>query len=240
MIRDVNLADISDGRKYRSSDTVKIDTLGCRGCSSCCHDVDDTIKLDPMDIWRLETGTGTGFTALLEGKQIQLQVVDGLIIPNLSVPDQKHGCTFLDEQGRCSIHAYRPGFCRLFPLGRVYEEDGSFSYFVQVHECSHMAAKIRIRKWLGISNISAYETYISRWHRFCREAQRVVEGISSDSLRTKVCTHILEVFFAQPWTGDGAEESGSTEAFYAEFDKRMAAVRRMIGLAPETVSKKIL
>ena len=30
---------------------------------------------------------------------------------------------FLDENGRCSIYAFRPGFCRLFPLGRYYVDE---------------------------------------------------------------------------------------------------------------------
>ena len=38
--------------------------------------------------------------------------------------DYENAQKFLNEQGRCSIHDSRPGFCRLFPLGRFYENGG--------------------------------------------------------------------------------------------------------------------
>ena len=46
--------------------------------------------------------------------------------------NEKEACYFLNEEGRCSIHSFRPGICRLFPLGRFYEEEG-FRYFLQIH-----------------------------------------------------------------------------------------------------------
>ena len=73
------------------------------------------------------------FETLLAGK-IELNVVDGIILPNLKMAGAEDGCGFLTEEGRCGIHPFRPGICRLFPLGRYYEENG-FRYFLQVHEC---------------------------------------------------------------------------------------------------------
>ena len=63
--------------------------------------------------------------------EFELNVVDGVILPNLKMSGQNDACGFLDENGRCSIHAVRPGICRLFPLGRYYENH-DFSYFLQV------------------------------------------------------------------------------------------------------------
>ena len=51
MIRDVDINEISDGRRYRSGDMVKIGCAECTGCSECCRQVDDTIILDPYDIY---------------------------------------------------------------------------------------------------------------------------------------------------------------------------------------------
>lgn len=43
-----------------------------------------------------------------------------------------------------------PGICRLFPLGRIYEENG-FKYFIQVHECKKQErGKVKIKKWLEL------------------------------------------------------------------------------------------
>lgn len=51
---------------------------------------------------------------------LELNVVDGMVLPNLKMAGEEEACLFLKD-GRCSIHGYRPGICRLFPLGRIYE-----------------------------------------------------------------------------------------------------------------------
>ena len=58
MKRNIDLNEISDGRLYSSGDMVKADCHDCAGCSACCRGMGDSIKLDPMDIWRLKKGVG--------------------------------------------------------------------------------------------------------------------------------------------------------------------------------------
>lgn len=128
MKRNVELSEISDGKLYTANDMVKADCFDCQGCSACCHGMGTSIVLDPMDIWRLQRGIGLDFAALME-KYIELNVVDGMILPNLKLAGQTEACAFLNAEGRCSVHEFRPGICRLFPLGRYYEEEG-FKYFL--------------------------------------------------------------------------------------------------------------
>ena len=162
MKRNVDINEISDGRLYSSGDMVKADCHDCEGCSECCRGMGSSIILDPMDIWRIQKGIGKGFQALLEEGKIELNMADGMILPDLKMDTEREACPFLDSRGRCSIHASRPGLCRLFPLGRYYEENG-FKYFIQIHECRKQdRGKIKIKKWLGIPNLKAYENYISR------------------------------------------------------------------------------
>ncbi len=221
MIRDVDLNAISDGRRYRSSDMVKIGTNGCTGCSQCCHGMGDSIRLDPMDAYRLQVEAHLPFADLLDDK-IELHVVDGLVMPNLKMVGEREACGFLDSAGRCSVHSARPGFCRLFPLGRLYE-DGDFTYFLQVQECDHRTTKVRIRKWLDLPDTAGYEEYIRIWHAFTLDAQRIVESISSQQLRSKVCSYLLQTFFVATWD----EERSFTD----QFAERLYAARKMIGLS---------
>lgn len=165
MKRQVSLEEISDGKLYSRTDMVRAGCQDCKGCSSCCSGMGNSVILDPMDIYRLTTGLGLTFEALMTDK-IELNVVDGIILPNLKMSSGTETCAFLNEQGRCSIHPLRPGICRLFPLGRYYgskeepeaagmqnerpeisqdkglnqvsrklSEERSFRYFLQVHEC---------------------------------------------------------------------------------------------------------
>ncbi len=223
MIREEGLEQITDGRTYGSNDMVKIGTLGCKGCSECCRVTGDTIKLDPYDLYNLTAATGKSFDTLLAEQLIELQVADGLILPNLAVQEQT-GCRFLSSEGRCTIHSARPGFCRLFPLGRLWETEDSFRYILQIHECGHCVTKMKIRKWLEIPDLSAYEQFNCRWHVWLKDVQHVLEGVSSDTLRTRICTYLLETFYRESWD--------TQKSFYEQFDERLGKARCELGLAP--------
>ena len=126
-----NLEEISDGKRYGLNDMVRAACNDCAGCSSCCEDMGESIILDPLDIYELTKNLNTTFENLLK-EQIELHVADGMILPDLKMPD-KDVCPFLQEK-RCSIHSFRPGICRVFPLGRIYEEN-RLDYFLQVEGC---------------------------------------------------------------------------------------------------------
>lgn len=173
MKRQVTMEEISDGKLYTSNDLVKADCGDCEGCHACCTGMGSSIVLDPLDIVRISRGTGAAFETLLAGK-IELNVVDGIILPNLKMAGAEDGCGFLTEEGRCGIHPFRPGICRLFPLGRYYEENG-FRYFLQVHECQkENRAKVKVKKWLDTPDLKKYEAYIARWHGLLIQLQEYI------------------------------------------------------------------
>ncbi len=91
MIRECGLEEISDGRTYRENDMVKADAAGCDGCFKCCTGMGNSIILDPYDIWLLKNfseGTKLTFEQLLATGNVELNIVDGLILPNLSRKDR--------------------------------------------------------------------------------------------------------------------------------------------------------
>ena len=219
MKRNVELSEISDGRLYTANDMVRADCFDCKGCSACCHGMGNSIILDPMDIWRLQRATGLEFAKLM-GKYIELNVVDGMILPNLKLAGKTEACAFLNEEGRCSIHESRPGICRLFPLGRYYEEQG-FRYFLQIHECKkENRGKVKIKKWLGISNLDAYEKYITDWHQLLLNCEAGIETLDEENTRI-LNLYVLKTFFQTAY---------KTEQFYEEFYGRLAQVRNTLGI----------
>ena len=131
MKRNVTLEEISDGNLYEANDMVKADCQDCKGCSDCCQGMGDTVILDPLDVHRLCAGLKKSPEELL-GSVLELGITDGNILPHLAMRGEQECCVFLNTEGRCSIHDIRPGFCRLFPLGRYYTEDG-FKYILQIH-----------------------------------------------------------------------------------------------------------
>lgn len=212
MRREIDLKEISDGKLYRANDMVKADCQDCAGCSDCCRGMGSSLTLDPLDVHTLCEGLGTSFEKLLAGA-VELNVCDGLILPNLKMAGEREACTFLNEQGRCSIHAIRPGFCRMFPLGRYYE-GRSFSYFLQVNECRKTnRAKIKVKKWLDREDFADYERFVGDWHYFLKDVGELLERAHDDALVKNASMYILKSFYLTPYDGAGG--------FYGQFYERL-------------------
>lgn len=142
MLREGDLNEISDGRLYTLNDLVRADCQDCTGCSACCHGMGNSIVLTPYDVCLLTSNLSCSFEQLITGR-VELSVIDGLILPSLKMTGDMEQCSFLDENGRCSIHSFRPGICRLFPLGRIYDETASNIFYRQVNALTTTAQKSR-------------------------------------------------------------------------------------------------
>lgn len=208
MKRNIDLKEISDGRLYGSNDLVRADCGDCRGCFACCCGMGNSIILDPLDVHRLTTGLNQSFEALL-ASYLELNVVDGIILPNLKMQGSRECCAFLNEAGRCTIHAIRPGICRLFPLGRYYE-NGSFRYFLQTHECKKAnRTKVKVKKWIDTPELGKYETFVNRWHYYLKDMETLIE--KQPEKAKEIDLQILQRFYLTPYGDD----------FYTEFEQRM-------------------
>ena len=214
MERNIDMKEVSDGKLYTSNDMVKADCGGCEGCSACCRGMGESIVLDPLDIHRLCCGLGTDFNGLMVDK-IELNIVDCLILPNLKMAGEKEACSFLNKDGRCSIHGFRPGICRLFSLGRIYE-DGSFKYFLQVHECPKPdKAKVKVKKWLDTPDLKQYEAFVRDWHYYLKDLENQVKK-APDQMK-QISMGVLQKFYLTPYAQDGN--------FYEEFNKRLQTAK---------------
>lgn len=218
MKRKVNLSDISDGKLYELNDMVKADCAGCMGCSKCCEGMGNSIILDPYDVYNLTLGLDKSFEELLQIQAIELNVADGIILPNLSM-SQGEKCYFLNSEGRCSIHKIRPSLCRLFPLGRFYE-NGDYKYFLQIHECAMKnRSKIKVEKWIDIKESKKNHSFINCWHQIINEAEEIINSSDDDEFRKKINMILLNVFYLRKY---------DEMDFYTQFDFRMEEFRRNI------------
>ena len=224
MRRSVNLEEITDGKLYTANDMVKVDCHDCQGCSVCCRGMGDSIVLDPYDMWQLTSHLKTGFGGLFE-KYIGLHVEDGLILPNLKQDGEEEKCAFLNDEGRCDIHTFRPGICRLFPLGRIYDESG-FHYIHQIYECPQKdKTKVKIKKWLGISDLKKYEQYINDWHDFIVVCRDALEELTDEEGRV-LAMYLLKSFYQADYV-----DSYEAEDFYEDFYKRLERAKEILGLS---------
>ena len=204
---------------YDGNDMVKIGCHDCEGCSSCCRGMGQSILLDPGDLFWLQQATGQSFAQLMQEK-IELYVEDGLILPAVKMREDTDCCGFLTAEGRCGIHAFRPGLCRLFPLGRNYDENG-LRYFVLEDACTvRNRTKVKIRKWLGVAEPARYEAFLTTWHDLRREARDRIAEQRSDEFARQINVKLLEIFYRPVYDTAGD--------FYEQFAERMARWRAEI------------
>lgn len=209
MKRDGDLSSLTDGKLYRSTDMVRLGCNDCEGCSACCRGMGNSVVLDPYDVWRLTKGLGIHFAEMI-GKQVMLSVVDGLILPSLNMENEKGACPFLNDEGRCSIHIFRPGICRLFPLGRYYH-DGDFSYVLMTGECKkENRSKIKIEKWLGEPNLKAYEQFVMQWKQIQGRMREQLAKTADLEQQKQLSMSLLQKYYFTPYGTD----------FFAEFSAK--------------------
>ncbi len=214
-----DLLNISDGNLYTNSDMVKINCQDCKGCSSCCEDMGQSIWLDPYDVYQLTGNLGKTMEELLQ-KEVEFHVEDGLILPNLAMAGNVPVCGFLNEEGRCSIHGFRPGYCRLFPLGRNYEED-ELSYFVLAEACpAPNKSKVKIQKWLNVTRLRDYEKFLVDWHRLTKNLRAFYqEQPQEEAVIKAINMKFLQLFYLSSYT---------EEDFYKDFYQRYAEMESFI------------
>lgn len=237
MIRDCGLEEISDGRLYTENDMVKADTCNCGGCKSvCCHGMGKSIVLDPYDVYRLTHCLNTTFEELLKDK-VEINYVDGIMLPNLKMSADTDNCAFLDENRRCAIHQARPGMCRLFPLGRYWEDETHFKYILQTGQCKkENLSKIKVKKWLDTDNLAEYNAYIVMWHQYLKRIEAAVAGIGrelAEKLQAEearqlaatqiktICLYTLKTFFSTPY---------DERPFFEQIRERISSAYSALGM----------
>ncbi len=221
MERNCSLNEISDGRFYELNDMVKAECDDCKGCSACCQGMGSSLVLDPLDIHRLSVNLNCRFEELLADK-VELNLVDGAILPNLRMAGEQERCVFLNKEGRCSIHTFRPGFCRIFPLGRYYQ-DRSFKYILQVNECTKPGkTKVKVSKWIDTSDLKRNQEFVNEWHYFLKDVQVMMMAAEDEALRKKISMYVLQLFYITPFTIESD--------FYDQFAERLIAAKKELSI----------
>lgn len=219
MKRNVSLEEISDGRLYGLHDMVKAGCNDCRGCSSCCKGMGSSVVLDPLDSYRLTTGLKLSFQELLI-EHAELHVADGVILPSLKMSGKEESCSFLNSQGRCSVHELRPGICRLFPLGRYYE-NGEFRYFLQKDECRNKnRTKVKVSKWIDTPNLKQNQKFIVQWHYFLNKVEELLRDNEDDTFAKNLNMYVLNLFYVRAYEAE--------REFYEQFDERLKEAEELL------------
>ncbi len=220
MKTNVNLDAISDGKLYGLNDLVRADTGGCRDCSACCHGVGELVELNPYDVWALSRHLGQGLDQLLEA-YLHLRLENRLLLPYLRMVGEDERCSFLNAQGWCGIHSARPDICRLFPLGRAYEQ-GDFSFFLQTGVCvKPRLEKIKVKKWIGIADYAANRAFLLDWYQLRKALEFRLRFVREEAEQAALREVVLDTFYRLP---------GDTADFYELFNSRLPEAKERLGV----------
>lgn len=215
------LEEISDGKTYDINSMVKADSNGCNDCSTCCHGVGEMVELNPFDIYEITSNLDLSFDELLDNK-IEFLLNNKIYLPHLKMQGELEACSFLSLDGRCTIHGSRPNICRLFPLGRVYLDD-DFKYFLNDKACTKpKLGKIKLKKWIGISNYSQNKEFILEWYRLLKALSFRVKFIH-DAQEIEDINKYLHDTFYRNFINDGDD-------FYSTFYKLLPIAKDRLGI----------
>lgn len=215
------LEQISDGKIYDIDDMVAAGTGGCNGCSACCHSVGDLVVLTPFDVYEMVKHMNQSFDELID-KHIELREKNKILLPHLKMEGPTERCSFLNVEGRCSIHPSRPNICRLFPLGRIYEQD-TFKYFLQIGSCpKSQLTKVQVREWIGISNYDQNKQLILDWHDFIKALTFRLKFVRDSEELKRINDYLMDSFYRIALVEE--------KDFYAAFFKRLPEAKNQLGI----------
>ncbi|MBP5151938.1 MAG: YkgJ family cysteine cluster protein, partial [Lachnospiraceae bacterium] len=90
--------------------------------------------------------------------------------------------------------------------------DGTFDYFLQVHECPREPkTEVLVKDWIGINEIDAYEAFIRAWHDIS-DSVKALSGINDDRALKSANMKLLNEYYIKPYD--------TTRDFFSQFYSR--------------------
>ena len=151
---------------------------------------------------------------------MQVRENNKITLPYLKMQDENKNCSFLDKNGRCTIHSKRPNICRLFPLGRVYQ-DNDFKYFLQVDNCPKEELKdVKVADWINIENYNENKKFILEWYKFIKALTFRLKFVRDEDEIENINQILLDSFYRVKIDND----------FYKSFEKLLPEVKNKLGI----------
>lgn len=146
---------IAFAKEYSLSQTVKIGCSDCMGCNKCCENMDNSIILDPYDMWqftstlKLSDGSYATYEILTsEDGPLELTSHEGLACK---------GVTAIDTIGAGDNFA--SGFISAILQGKNIRECGVYANCTAAISVQHTGATS------GVQNKEMVEEMLAKYHR---------------------------------------------------------------------------
>jgi Fe-S-cluster containining protein len=173
----------ADAKVLADSDFLQL-SCGAEGCSSTCCKAAAPIILNPYEIARICSESGMTYEDLLD--VVETDRANGF--PLVMLP-RDPACNFWTERG-CRIYPARPLACRLFPLGRVFDNGQSYIVLPEANCCSGLAPlpSKSVADYLSEQSTGKYIEMADQWIAFVSDMERLP---LPDKTVTSVAFHML-------------------------------------------------
>lgn len=167
---DKRMKSIMDNIKKSKLTTESLFMFHCTMCGECCRNRDDII-LNPKDLFNLATGLKMKHEDVVEEYcDRYLGHTSRMPIVRLKSTGFDRHCVFLENNG-CKVHAFKPGVCAIFPLGRYceYDKEGNpegkeeISYMFTNPPCGDKREIHTVRSWLKSYGIPENDEFFLKW-----------------------------------------------------------------------------
>ena len=191
---------------------------GTEGCPANCCKNGPHIVLNPYEIALICAASGMSYEDLLD--VVETDRANGF--PLVMLPRDPQ-CHFWTGRG-CRIYAARPLACRLFPLGRVFEDGRSSIVLPDRNICRGLAASPdrTLADYLCAQETKTQIEMADRWIDFVTEMEEL--GLP-DRPVTSVAFHMLVYSPDTPPSVDAEQTPASPEE---RFLLRLATARRKV------------
>lgn len=193
-------------------------SCGTAGCSANCCTNGPHIILNPYEISLICRAAGVSYEDLLD--LVETDRVNGF--PLVMLP-REPACPFWTDSG-CRIYGSRPLACRLFPLGRVFDNGVSSFVLPDRNQCSGLVPEtsLTLEDYLREQDTETQVRMADAWIKFVTEVERLN---LPDQTVTSVAFHLLVYSPDTPPSTEAALIPATPEE---RFLLRLATARRKL------------
>lgn len=197
-------------------------TFSCDMCGNCCRNRDEPILMTGADIFRIAKGLGISTLEVLF-KHTRGYIGDTTHLPVAVLKERLDGsCSFL-RKGKCTIQAFKPTPCALYPLGRMYDErDKKFYYFNQPYSCGKSGESGRVwtlQEWIDEFHLEDYLDDVAAWNKLVVGLAMITKDIPEEKLDQSLAKVVMFGLYG---------DYDTSKPYQEEVQKNMVQLKAML------------
>ena len=174
------------------------------------------------DIFRIAKGLGISTLEVLF-KHTRGYIGDTTHLPVAVLKERLDGsCSFL-RKGKCTIQAFKPTPCALYPLGRMYDErDKKFYYFNQPYSCGKSGESGRVwtlQEWIDEFHLEDYLDDVAAWNKLVVGLAMITKDIPEEKLDQSLAKVVMFGLYG---------DYDTSKPYQEEVQKNMVQLKAML------------